>query len=44
MQMDKKVRDGRMRLVLLKGIGLAELSGDYDPAALQAVIRESFGP
>jgi 3-dehydroquinate synthase len=44
MQMDKKVRDGRMRLVLLKRLGSAELTADYDPAALQAVIQDSFGP
>jgi 3-dehydroquinate synthase len=44
MQMDKKVLDGRIRLVLLKRLGLAELTADYDPAALQAVITESFGP
>ena len=44
MQMDKKVRDGRVRLVLLKQLGSAELAEDYEPAALQAVIEESFGP
>ncbi len=43
MRMDKKVRDGRIRLVLLRRIGAAELTEDYDPAALQAVIEESFG-
>lgn len=44
MRMDKKVRDGRIRLVLLRRIGAAELTEDYDPAALQSVIEESFGP
>ena len=44
MQRDKKVRDGRVRLVLLKRLGTAALSEDYDPAALQSVIGESFGP
>lgn len=44
MQMDKKVRDGRIRLVLLRRLGRAEVTADYDPAALQAVVRESFGP
>jgi 3-dehydroquinate synthase len=44
MQMDKKVRDGRIRLVLLKRLGSAQLDADYDAAALQAVLEESFGP
>jgi 3-dehydroquinate synthase len=44
MQMDKKVRDGRMRLVLLKRLGSAELTADYDPAALQSEIQGAFGP
>lgn len=44
MAMDKKTRDGRIRLVLLKRLGTAELTEDYDAAALQAVVKESFGP
>jgi 3-dehydroquinate synthase len=44
MQMDKKVRDGRVRLVLLKRLGSAELTANYDPAALQSVVQDSFGP
>jgi 3-dehydroquinate synthase len=44
MQVDKKVRGGRMRLVLLKRLGSAELTADYDPAALQSVMQGSFGP
>jgi 3-dehydroquinate synthase len=34
MQRDKKVRDGRLRLVLPRGIGKAVVSADFDPAAL----------
>ena len=44
MQMDKKVRDGRIRLVLLRRLGSAQLADDYDQAALRAVLEESFGP
>jgi len=38
MALDKKVEDGRVRLVLLRGLGHAVLSADYDPAALRAVL------
>ncbi|HEX5340188.1 MAG TPA: 3-dehydroquinate synthase [Gammaproteobacteria bacterium] len=34
MQRDKKVRDGRLRLVLPHGIGRAVVSADFEPAAL----------
>ena len=34
MQRDKKVRDGRLRLVLPHGIGKAVVSAEFDPAAL----------
>jgi len=44
MQADKKVRDGRIRLILLRQIGTAEITDRYDTAALTAVLRESFGP
>jgi 3-dehydroquinate synthase len=40
---DKKVRGGRIRLVLLKGLGHALTSGDYDPAALDATLAEVAG-
>lgn len=40
---DKKVRGGRIRLVLLKGLGNALTSGDYDPAALDATLAEVAG-
>ena len=38
MVIDKKSRQGRMRLVLLKGIGEACVTADYDHAALQKVL------
>ncbi len=44
LRIDKKVRDGRVRLVLLRRLGAAELTDDYDPRALQSVVQESFGP
>ncbi len=39
MSLDKKVQGGRIRLVLLKALGEGVVSGDYDPAALEAVLR-----
>jgi 3-dehydroquinate synthase len=39
MAVDKKVKDGRVRLVLLKGIGASVVSGDYDPAQLRASLE-----
>jgi len=38
MALDKKVLAGRVRLVLLKRLGEAVVSADYDPAALEAVL------
>ena len=38
MAVDKKVRGGRVRLVLLDGLGEAQLSDRYDPAALRATL------
>ena len=38
MAIDKKVQDGRLRLVLLKGIGEALVTGDFDPDALDATL------
>ena len=35
---DKKVRGGRIRLVLLHGLGNAVTTGDYDPAALETTL------
>jgi len=40
MQVDKKARAGRVRLVLLRDIGDARLSADYDPALVAATLRE----
>lgn len=36
MAIDKKVAQGRLRLVLLKGLGHGVVTGDFDPAALDA--------
>jgi 3-dehydroquinate synthase len=44
MQRDKKVRAGHIRLILLRNLGHAEITDQYDQAALSAVLRESFGP
>lgn len=38
MQHDKKVKSGKIRLILLKALGEAVLTGDYDEQALQAVL------
>jgi len=43
MQMDKKVLAGALRLVLLDKLGRAIVTGDYDQAALDAVLDEHFG-
>jgi 3-dehydroquinate synthase len=42
MRMDKKVKAGRVRLVLMQGIGRALLSADYPDAALEATLSEWF--
>ncbi|GAB6041184.1 3-dehydroquinate synthase [Endothiovibrio diazotrophicus] len=39
MAVDKKVLDGRLRLVLMKGIGQSLVTGDFDPASLRAAIE-----
>jgi 3-dehydroquinate synthase len=39
MAVDKKVQAGRLRLVLLRAIGQAELRGDTDPGALRALLE-----
>ena len=45
MERDKKVRDGRMTLVLTRGIGQAFLSQDVPPEALGALLDRAFaGP
>jgi 3-dehydroquinate synthase len=43
MSVDKKVKAGRIRLILLHGIGRAFVSSDYADDALQATLREHFG-
>jgi 3-dehydroquinate synthase len=43
MRVDKKVKAGRVRLVLLERIGHAVLTGSYPDAALDATLRASFG-
>lgn len=43
MRIDKKVRAGRVRLVLLEGIGSAFLTGEYADAALEATVRAFHG-
>jgi 3-dehydroquinate synthase len=42
MRMDKKVKAGKMRFVLLKGIGHAIVTGDYPETALQATLEAHF--
>ena len=39
MAVDKKVQDGRLRLVLLKGIGASLVSADYDLTKLDETLR-----
>lgn len=41
--MDKKVKGGRLRLVLLKKLGEAVITADYPPEALQATLQQGFG-
>ncbi|HZF18044.1 MAG TPA: 3-dehydroquinate synthase [Steroidobacteraceae bacterium] len=43
MRMDKKVRDDKIRLVLLRPLGTAVVAADYPPATLQAVLTHYFG-
>ncbi len=42
MRVDKKVKAGRVRLVLLQAVGHAVLSADYADAALEATLRSWF--
>ncbi|MCU0759530.1 MAG: 3-dehydroquinate synthase [Steroidobacteraceae bacterium] len=42
MRIDKKVKAGRMRFVLLQGIGHAVVTGDYPEAALGATLAAHF--
>jgi len=43
MKIDKKVKAGRVRLVLLRGIGAAYVTGDYPDGALAATVRAYCG-
>lgn len=43
MKIDKKVAAGRIRLVLLKGIGQSVVTGDYEDAALRETLRTRCG-
>jgi 3-dehydroquinate synthase len=43
MGMDKKVLGGRIRLVLLRRLGHAIVTGDYDDQALAATLAAGFG-
>ena len=40
---DKKVRGGRIRLVLLKRVGLAVCTNEYSSAVLHAALEDRFG-
>jgi 3-dehydroquinate synthase len=42
MGMDKKVQQGRIRLVLLRRLGEGIVTGDYPAEALQATLRDHF--
>lgn len=43
MSLDKKVASGKLRLILLKRLGAAVVSGDFDPAALDATLAHYTG-
>jgi 3-dehydroquinate synthase len=43
MGMDKKVLDGRIRLVLLRQLGHAAVVDDYAEQALDATLQAHFG-
>jgi 3-dehydroquinate synthase len=43
MSMDKKVKSGQLRLILLERLGSAVISADYPPQLLDAVLRDGFG-
>jgi 3-dehydroquinate synthase len=42
MGMDKKVLEGRVRLVLLRALGKADVVGDYPREALEATLAQHF--
>jgi 3-dehydroquinate synthase len=43
MQIDKKVKSGRIRLVLLRGIGTSYVTADYSDTALRKTLTAHFG-
>jgi len=43
MRIDKKVKDGRLRFVLLRGIGSTFVTSDYPDAALQRALAAHLG-
>jgi 3-dehydroquinate synthase len=43
MAVDKKVQAGRLRLVLLRAIGQAEVTADFDPGTLYGLLEEIAG-
>ena len=43
MGMDKKVLDRKLRLVLLRKLGQADIVGDYPADALDATLQQHFG-
>jgi 3-dehydroquinate synthase len=43
MRIDKKVKSGRMRLVLLRSIGESFVTADYSQPALLRTLEEHFG-
>ncbi len=42
MSVDKKVLDGSLRLVLMQGLGHSVVTADFDPQALQRVLRREL--
>jgi 3-dehydroquinate synthase len=44
MRIDKKVKGGRIRLILMRKIGDAFITADYSEAALEQTLRRYFGP
>jgi 3-dehydroquinate synthase len=44
MAVDKKVQDGRLRLVLLRGIGRSLITADFDPRHLEETLARAAAP
>ena len=42
MAVDKKVLDGQLRLVLLRALGDATVTADYDSEALNDTLRKDY--